>query len=78
MDEDRFQRLKHHAMYLTGRYGIGYRDGLRRLYLSTKYLWDDYSKMGHAVDMLNRGEFGRGYRDGFAGVDVILPGDTTP
>jgi hypothetical protein len=79
MDETRFQRLARRAKLLKSDYGTGYQTGLRRHYHGKSY----GDPREHEARLAKQDEYGRGYRDGFAGKEPVprmgrppLPADT--
>lgn len=71
MNERTFQALARRAKLLTSDYGSGYTRGLRRHYHGEQFGTPDehalWMSLGTNGD--HREELGRGYRDGFAGLE---------
>lgn len=67
MDESSFRKLLQRAKLLIGDYGSGYQSGLRRCYHGKEY--GDPAE--HAARERRQDEWGRGYRDGLAGMEPV-------
>ena len=75
ISQKRFEALLGHVSAITPlarpnecEYLDGYRRGLRRLFYGARYENDEK----HEMCFDREGEFGRGYRDGFSGLDLRL------
>ncbi|WKB52321.1 hypothetical protein [Eleftheria terrae] len=68
--EAEFKRLSHWAKtLLTGDYGLGYQNGLRRRYYGERF----GSPSQHEQWLEKQDDYGRGYRDGVAGREPQAP-----